>query len=161
MQRRGFLISFPSLAWAESKLALPAAGFAFYDKRLRWTCFPVVLDAGWRWITLEHDGGWLSPYGGAMNAPPGNTEPGKISLRHEAQWLEAYEKRGAKIRLLRRLMPSPGEPVVIYPRDAHGDLAALWSWGNGVYYTNRDWKNVYEVPAAVLKGRVKGVRWNA
>lgn len=151
-----------SLLQARSALALPGAGFAFYDKRLRWTCFPVLEGAGWRWITFEHDGFWFSPYAGAMNAPPSETgEAPKFFLRHEAGWLEVCERRGERLRVVRKLMPSAGEPVVLYPKQAHGDLAALWSWGSGVYYTNRDWKNIYELPEAVLKGRVKGVRWNA
>ncbi len=147
---------------AASKLALPGAGFAFYDKRLRWTCFPVIEGAGWRWVTYEHDGGWFSPYAGSMNAPLSETgDLPKYFLRSEAGWLEVCERRGEKTRIVRKLMPSRSEHVAIYPKQAHGDIAALWSWGEGVYYTNRDWKNIYELPEAVLKGRVKGVRWNA
>jgi hypothetical protein len=145
---------------AAGGLGLPDKGFAFYDKKLRWTCFPVLGEgAGWRWVVYEHDGGWLSPYAGAMNAPAEAAAAGKIGLRVENGWLEVWEKRGEKVRVMRRIMRAEGpEVAVLYPRDAHGDMAALWSWGGRVYYTNRDWKNIYEVPAGVLKGRVKPVR---
>ncbi len=159
LSRRGWLGSLGML-WAQGgRLGLPGAGFAFYDKRLRWTAFPVVMEgeAGWRWVVYEHDGNWLSPYAGAMNTTRQEAAGPKIQLRVEEGWLVAVEKRGEKWRRLRQLMRAEaGEPVVLYPREAHGDLTALWSWGREVYYTNRDYKNVYRVPAGALRARVKG-----
>jgi hypothetical protein len=93
-----------------------------------------------------------------MNSTRLEAEPPKIQLRVEDGWLVAVERRGEKWRRLRQLMRANGEPAALYPRDAHGDVAALWSWGDGVYFTNRDWKNVYTVPPGALRGRVKAGR---
>jgi hypothetical protein len=158
MTRRWFVSRLALLQ--NSRLGLPQAGFAFYDKRTRWTCFPVVVpgEAAWRWIVYEHDGNWLSPYPQAMNetAAPGTER--RWELRWANGWLSVWNKRGDAWRQVRRLAALQSEPVIFYPRDAHGDVAALWSTGAGVYYTNRDFKNVYRVPEEALRGRVKGER---
>ncbi len=158
MQRRAFFLAWAPVLAAQSTLDLPQSGFAFYDKRTRWTSFPVVVGNGWRWLVYEHDGGWISPYAGAMQQLPGEAGAPKIQLRVEAGRLEAWERRGERVRVIRALMAAPRDAVVLYPRDAHGDMTALWSFGEGVYFTNRDWKNVYRVPEGALRGRVKPQR---
>lgn len=162
MLRRTLLLG-AACAFAQSPLALPQSAFAFYDKRARWTCFPVVVGAepGWRWLVYEHDGAWLAPYPRSLNATEFQEEPRRYELRWAEGELSVWTKRGEQWREVRRLMPLAESPVILYPREAHGDIAALWSSGGAVYYTNRDYKNVYRVPPAALRGRVKGERVRA
>ena len=83
----------------------------------------------------------------ATSLPHLNPTKPKIYLKLEAGFLCAYSERGK----FSSLMPvtNGAELNIVYPTPAHPDVTVLWSIDGRLYYTNNDYRNVYELPASM------------
>lgn len=67
----------------------------------------------------------------------------KIGLRVNEGLLIAEDDR----RRIATLMAVKGEVQIHYPWPVHPELTAIWSDPAGIYFTNNDYRNVYQFPA--------------
>ncbi|MBM3761219.1 MAG: hypothetical protein FJW36_13340 [Acidobacteria bacterium] len=67
----------------------------------------------------------------------------KIRLRVNEGVLIAEDDR----RRIATLMAVNGEVQIHYPWPVHPELTAIWSDASEIYFTNNDYRNVYQLPA--------------
>jgi hypothetical protein len=111
-----------------------------------------------RRAVFDHDRGMVSwSTAGDWDVEGGGTEASPLQVRVEERdgkaCLELYQKRPnwTEARRLRRLMEYElGVEIRLGEvRPRHPDLVLLWSAGGLIYYTNRDYANVYAMPDTV------------
>lgn len=116
---------------------------ASYDLRTRATAIYFLSNFGPRAARFSHDTSLVSlPV--TTTVPDIQPARPKIMLRREAGWLNSYSSN----RKLSSLMVLAGDETleVLYPNPVHPDLVALWTVNGRMFFTNNDYRNVYELP---------------
>ena len=119
---------------------------ASYDLRARTTAIYFLSELGPRAAQFNHDTSQVSlPLPAKVpDIPPASP---KITLRRESGWLNSYSSN----RKLTSLMPlSVDETLeILYPNPAHPDLVVLWTLQSGMFFTNNDYRNIYQLPRSM------------
>jgi len=121
---------------------------ASYDLRSRTTTIYFESDKGVMSAGLDHDTMRVSRPRAATLPDAKSKAPG-ILLKLESGHLAAHGPRGKFSELM--TVPAGALLAVIYPYPAHPDLTAIWSIDSQMYFTNNDYRNVYELPVAMTQ----------
>lgn len=131
----------PALAPAYSGIPLAAA----YDARLRRTAILFRRDHQLWTGFLDHDPFLaLPPTPGALLSPSQGSIP-RIRLHVQRGLLTAIDDRSRRVSTLMPV-PAGSSLYLVYPEPHHADVTAVWSFGESVYFTNNDYRNVYRLP---------------
>ncbi|MFN9300799.1 MAG: hypothetical protein ACK6DZ_24225 [Acidobacteriota bacterium] len=141
-------ILFAAFAPATSPAYSGIPNQAVYDGRTRRTKIWFTR-VGIIWLgALDHDRFLASPpvQASAVSEPDLPLPKPRIRLSVSDSKLAAIDDRGRKIATLMSF-PTGASVHIVTPRAAHADLVAIWSFGQDLYFTNNDYRNVYQLPS--------------
>jgi hypothetical protein len=117
---------------------------ASYDLRTRSTSIYFRNDSGTQRAVFHHDT-FLVSLPASAAVPEFSAVQPKITLRLDAGTLNSYS---SKRKLTSLMAVDAAERLeIVYPAPVHPDLVAIWSVGAQMFFTNNDYRNVYELPA--------------
>jgi hypothetical protein len=121
---------------------------ASYDLRTRSTSIYFLSETGTKRAVFHHDT-FLVSIPASATVPEFPTAQPAITLRREAGWLNSYSSK----RKLSALMAVDASETlqIVYPVPVHPDLVALWSINTRMFFTNNDYRNIYELPPEMLQ----------
>lgn len=116
---------------------------ASYDLHTRTTTLVFDSPTGPMASEYQHDTSLVSRPQSSVRPVIHPAQP-KFTLRSEGGAVVVYGPRGRDRALM--LVPPGAAFVVVYPTPAHPDLTAWFSLDGRQFYTNNDYRNVYELP---------------